>query len=231
MTFLGERFIANQAARIVAMAAFLAFPGVQYAALTFRMPSLPGTVYSGGWLVLSKHLGWAHPPDDQGNWGQARIVDAVRTMIPAEAAQVNVVVGVEHPYFNSNILNYLDACDDGPLRFHSFGFDPDSPPDQALENALARIRDLDPAVIVPYLNVAGLASVRTDAAETSQFADNPGLAQLMTDWGPLAQGPHPHPQSLSMVTVAEPYVESVYLDQSDAQSALDQAAGEISALL
>jgi ABC-type glycerol-3-phosphate transport system substrate-binding protein len=90
---------------------------------------------------------------------------------------------------------------------------------------------LDPAVIVPYLNVAGLASVRTDAAETGQFADNPGLAQLMTDWGPLAQGPHPHPQSLSMVTVTEPYVESVYLDQSDAQAALDQAAGEISALL
>jgi multiple sugar transport system substrate-binding protein len=90
---------------------------------------------------------------------------------------------------------------------------------------------LDPAVIVPYLNVAGLASVRTDAAETGQFADNPGLAQLMTDWGPLAQGPHPHPQSLSMVTVTEPYVEAVYLDQSDAQSALDQAAGEISALL
>jgi hypothetical protein len=85
--------------------------------------------------------------------------------------------------------------------------------------------------MVPYLNEVGLASVRTDAAETGLFADNPELAQLMTDWGPLAQGPHPHPASLSMVTVAEPYVESVYLDQTDAQSALDQAASEISALL
>ena len=90
---------------------------------------------------------------------------------------------------------------------------------------------LDPAVMVPYLNEVGLASVRTDAAETGLFADNPGLAQLMTDWGPLAQGPHPHPASLSMVTVAEPYIESVYLGQSDAQAALDQAAGEISGLL
>jgi hypothetical protein len=77
-----------------------------------------------------------------------RIVEAARTMVPAGTAPVNVIVGVEHPYFNSNILNYFDAYDDGPLRFHSFGFDPDSPPEQALETALIRIRDLDPAVIV-----------------------------------------------------------------------------------
>jgi multiple sugar transport system substrate-binding protein len=90
---------------------------------------------------------------------------------------------------------------------------------------------LDPAVMVPYLNDVGLASVRTDAAETGLFADQPELAQLMTDWAPLAQGPNPHPQSLSMVTVAEPYVESVYLGQSSAQDAMNLAAEEISALL
>jgi hypothetical protein len=148
VTLLFERLFANHGLRTAALAALLVFPGLQYATLTENIANLPETVYSGGWLVLSKHLGWAHPPDNEGNWGQMRIVEAARTMVPAGTAPVNVIVGVEHPYFNSNILNYFDAYDDGPLRFHSFGFDPDSPPEQALENALIRIRDLDPAVIV-----------------------------------------------------------------------------------
>jgi hypothetical protein len=148
VTLLFERLFANHGLRTAALAALLVFPGLQYAALTENIANLPETVYSGGWLVLSKHLGWAHPPDNEGNWGQMRIVEAARMMVPAGTAPVNVIVGVEHPYFNSNILNYLDAYDDGPLRFHSLGFDPDSPSEQALENALIRIRDLDPAVIV-----------------------------------------------------------------------------------
>jgi multiple sugar transport system substrate-binding protein len=90
---------------------------------------------------------------------------------------------------------------------------------------------LDPTVMVPYLNDVALASARADAAETGQFADQPELAQLMSDWAPLGQGPCAHPRALSMVTVAEPYVESVFLGQSGAQEALDQAAAEISSLI
>jgi hypothetical protein len=85
--------------------------------------------------------------------------------------------------------------------------------------------------MVPYLNDVALASARADAAETGQFADQPELAQLMSDWAPLGQGPCAHPRALSMVTVAEPYVESVFLGQSGAQEALDQAAAEISSLI
>ena len=148
VAFLCGRLPAARLAGIAALAGFLGFPLLQYAAVTVNLPRLPETVYGAGWLLLGKRLGWAHPPDNRGDWGQIRIVEAARMMVPPGAAPANVIVGVEHPYFNSNILNYLDARGDGPLRFHSFGFDPDSPPEQALENALARIGSLDPALIV-----------------------------------------------------------------------------------
>jgi hypothetical protein len=148
VTLLCEQLFVNQAVRTATTVVFLLFPALQYAALTVNISSLPDSGYSGGWPVLSKHLGWAHPPDNEGNWGQMRIVEAARTMGSAGTAPVNVIVGVEHPYFNSNILNYLDAYDDGPLRFHSFGFDPDSPSEQALDNALTRILSFEPVLVV-----------------------------------------------------------------------------------
>lgn len=139
---------ASRRTRALAAVAFCLFPLYCHAALTFPLPGLPETLQVGRVVIFRRHLGWARPPDQYGNWGQDRIVAAARELSAGAAEPVNVIVGVEHPFFNANVLGYLNARDNGKLRFHSLGFDPDTPVDVALRNALERIRGLNPSVIV-----------------------------------------------------------------------------------
>lgn len=57
--------------------------------------------------VISVWSAWAHPPDRHGDWGQARVVEAVKSLAPSARAPSYVIVGVEHPFFNANVLGYL----------------------------------------------------------------------------------------------------------------------------
>ena len=96
-----------------------------------------------GWLSLFRRpIGWARLPGSHGAWGQQRIVEAVRRLAPQRPGPRNVVVGIEHPYLNSTLLNCINARHDGALQFHTLAFEPDP------SSALARVRRLSPDVIV-----------------------------------------------------------------------------------
>ena len=111
----------------------LALPMLGYAALGNQA----------AWLSrLRRPAGWARLPDDHGAWGQKLIIEDVQGLVVKGARTSNVVVGVEHPFFNSTLFNCLDARIDGPLKFHSLAFEPDVP------SALAKVRKLNPDVII-----------------------------------------------------------------------------------
>ena len=138
----------NRTIQAMTAAAFCTFPLYCYVALTFPLPAWPETLQVGKIPMFRRHLGWARPPDQYGDWGQDRIVAAARELSVGADKPANVIVGVEHPFFNANVLGYLNARDDGPLRFHSLGFDPDTPIEIALRSGQQRLQGLNPSVIV-----------------------------------------------------------------------------------
>ena len=115
------------------------------------------------WLTsFRRSAGWARLPDNHGAWGQDSIIRGARRLTLARTGNRNVVVGVEHAYFNSTLFNCLNRRDDGPLQFHTLAFEPDIPA------ALARVRDLKAdVVIIPE----GLA-----ANELEAFLNHPNQA-------------------------------------------------------
>ena len=127
---------------------FVALPVLGSAALTFPTPALGNGIRVGPFLFLGRNLGWAHAPDRVGDWGQIRALQAMKSMAPGARPPSFVIVGVEHPYFNANLLGYLNARENGPFRFTSFGFDPDTPHQEALDRALNRMRELNPRFII-----------------------------------------------------------------------------------
>ena len=66
------------------------------------------------WLApFRRPASWARLADDHGAWGQQRIIQEVRSLVLEGEGTRNVVVGIEHPYVNSTLLNCLNARDDG----------------------------------------------------------------------------------------------------------------------
>ncbi|MBI3696776.1 MAG: glycosyltransferase family 39 protein [Acidobacteria bacterium] len=76
----------------------------------------------GPFIVFGRDLGWARPPDARGDWGQDRVLEALHLMTPPVATRRYVIVGIEHPYLNANLFQYLNAYKNYPLLFNSLGY-------------------------------------------------------------------------------------------------------------
>ncbi|MBI3664619.1 MAG: glycosyltransferase family 39 protein [Acidobacteria bacterium] len=105
-----------------------------YAELSFRpaAPSRQTTTQLGPFVLFSSDLGWAHSPDSKGAWGQERIWEAIHRIDTPDGKPHYVIVGVEHPFLNANMLSYLSAYTPSNLRFTSLGY-AESSADRAVE--------------------------------------------------------------------------------------------------
>ena len=114
----------------------------------------------GPFVLFSRDLGWARCPDSNGNWDQQRVVealyalapqwpvdDALRRLLASEGIPAlepyYVVMGVEHPYLNANLLSYLNAYRRYPLAFTSAGY-----AEASLDRAMERIYRLNARFLV-----------------------------------------------------------------------------------
>lgn len=94
------------------------------------------------WLApFHRPAGWARLADDHGAWRQERLVEEARTVALRQGRSNKVVVGIEHPFLNSTLLNCLDARDGGQLEFYTLAFG-------TADDALVRVHELDPGVII-----------------------------------------------------------------------------------
>ncbi len=118
----------------------LIFPERLFAALSYR-PLHHGHSEEnrlGPFVLFSRDLGWARPPSSEGHWDQQRILEALRRLAPPSSRPRYVVVGVEHPYLNANLLSYFNAYTQYPLRFTSLGY-----AEASADAAVARIWEFD----------------------------------------------------------------------------------------
>jgi 4-amino-4-deoxy-L-arabinose transferase-like glycosyltransferase len=138
---LGSRWIL-QAALALALAVF---PQRLYAKLSyFRHDAGHEHAVRWGPFVLSgSELGWAHPPVWQSPWEHRRLLEALRRLAGDADRPEYVIVGVEHVYLNANLLSYLNAYDEYPLRFTSLGYAESSP-----GRAVERIYSLDARFLI-----------------------------------------------------------------------------------
>jgi 4-amino-4-deoxy-L-arabinose transferase-like glycosyltransferase len=122
------------------------FPLRLYAALSSHGPEHHGPdhpVHFGPYVLFSRDLGWARAPDSRGRWGQERILAALEQMGPAPATPRYVVLGIEHPYLNSNLLRYLNAYREYPLRYTSLGY-----AESSAASAIERLYSLDARFLI-----------------------------------------------------------------------------------
>jgi 4-amino-4-deoxy-L-arabinose transferase-like glycosyltransferase len=110
------------------LAATLALPLSAFAAITLGAPGLAGELYRSTY--------WYRPPDQEGQWNQQRVLDALRKLAPAQQQDYNSIIGVEHPYLNANLLNYLSQREHGMSAFAGFGY-----ADNSVERAVRRISE------------------------------------------------------------------------------------------
>jgi 4-amino-4-deoxy-L-arabinose transferase-like glycosyltransferase len=110
----GSAATARPWARVLLVGALFVLPLYGFARLTFGWPAAGEALYSGSY--------WYRSPDREGQWNQVRILETLRELTPAALAGYEVVVGVEHPYLNANLLNYLKFRDGGPFSFQSLGY-------------------------------------------------------------------------------------------------------------
>ncbi len=133
----------------IALAAALAiFPLRLFAALSFVPSGIaryhPGhPVQLGPFVLFSRDLNWARPPDSRGHWGQERILEAIDHMAPKSTRRRYVVLGVEHPYLNANLLSYLNAYRNYPFNFTSLGY-----AETSVQKAIERLYSLDARFLV-----------------------------------------------------------------------------------
>jgi hypothetical protein len=125
-----------------------AFPLAMFAALSSHSsaPEHHGfehPVKAGPFILFGRDLGWARPPDAKGDWDQQRVIEAIEQMDRPSATPHYVVLGVEHPYLNANLLRYLNAYSEYPLRFTSVGY-----AETSVERAIERIYSLDARFLV-----------------------------------------------------------------------------------
>ncbi len=109
-----------QAALALALAAF---PQRQFAALSYPLHGpAPHAARLGPFDLFSPDLGWAHPPVWEDPAEHGRLLETLRRLALDAARPQYVIVGVEHVYLNANLLNYLNAYRQYPLRFTSLGY-------------------------------------------------------------------------------------------------------------
>ncbi len=118
--FAGARRVAVRAALAAGAAAapLLLYAGMSFPAAARRLP----TIQAGPFFLSSRDLVWAHAPDSKGDWGQQRVLDRIAELGRPNAGKRYVVVGVEHSYFNANLLSYLNAYSQYPFYFTSLGY-------------------------------------------------------------------------------------------------------------
>ncbi len=142
------RLIPRPVMRLAAMLALAIFPLCLFATLSSHAsaPEHYGAehpVEAGPFILFAHELGWARPPDSRGDWNQDRILEAIEEMEPPGATPRYVVLGVEHPYLNANLLRYLNAYKQYPLYFTSVGY-----AENSVERAIQRIYSLDARFLV-----------------------------------------------------------------------------------
>lgn len=132
------------------------YPLRLYSALSHYHHGSEHAARAGPFLLSATDLGWAHPPVWENPWDHRRLLEALRHLAPDPDTPQVVVVGVEHVYLNANLLGYLNAYDEYPLQFTSFGYGEASP-----ERALERLYALDARFLIlgagfrdlpPFLN-------------------------------------------------------------------------------
>jgi hypothetical protein len=134
-----------------ALAAGLALvPLALYAELSFHSLHLTPRhgdhdhpVKLGSFVAFGRDLGWARPPDAQGDWEQRRILEALHTLGVPPITPRYVVVGVEHPYLNANLLSYFNAYARYPFLFTSLGY-----AEPSAGRALERLYRLDARYLI-----------------------------------------------------------------------------------
>lgn len=130
---LGRRW-RLQAALAVALAVF---PYRLFAALSYRSHSAH-SVRLGPLVLYAHELGWARPPVHEDPWEHRRLLEAVHRLAPDAVRPFYVVLTLDHTYLNANLLNYLNAYENYPIRFTSLGYG-----ESSLDRALERIFRLD----------------------------------------------------------------------------------------
>jgi len=165
---LGKRWIVQATlALLVAI-----YPQRLYAALSYPYhPSGHEHAVRWGPLVFFSHdLGWAHPPLWEDPWDRPRVVEALHRLAVGAVRPQYVVLGIEHVYLNANLLSYLNAYHEYPLRLTSLGY-----AESSVEKAVERIYALDARFLVlgegfeqlpDFLNrVNGEIQARLDSGE------------------------------------------------------------------
>jgi hypothetical protein len=112
--------------------------------LGMSIPRFPGPLLRAGpWILLDRDLGWAHAPDARGQWGQERILTAMERLRYGERGAPWVMLGVDHPHLNGNLITYLNAHTRFPFRFTTLAY-----PGSTAETAAGRIRSWDPLFLL-----------------------------------------------------------------------------------
>jgi hypothetical protein len=131
------RLVRRPALQAVALAALAFYPLRIYAAYSFPEPLRARLGFS------DTDLGWARPPDQRGDWDQRRVLEALEHLgLPSLRARY-VVIGAEHPFFNANLFQYLNAYTRYPFVFSSLGY-----AESSAERAVERIYRLDTRYLV-----------------------------------------------------------------------------------
>lgn len=136
---LGRR-PALQAALVILVAAF---PLRLLVAMSSPPSPADRSITLGPLVLLDRDLGWAHAPDMKGYWHQQLVLDALRHLDQPGPTPHYVVVGAEHPFFNANLLSYLDSYSPSHLRFTSFGY-----AESSADAAVARLSKIDARFLV-----------------------------------------------------------------------------------
>jgi hypothetical protein len=119
---------------------------VQVAILGLVVAALPLRLYAGHShpaLASRPQLGLARTPDQEGDWGQQRILEALERLNPAGPTPRYAIVGVEHPFLNANLLRYLNVESRHNWRFTSLGY-----AETSADRALQRLFTLDPYFVI-----------------------------------------------------------------------------------
>ncbi len=135
-----------------ALALLLAiYPYRLFAALTYRTPNPSHAVTLGPFVVYSHDLGWARPPVHEDPSDHRRLLAAVHRLALDATRPFYAVLTMDHTYLNANLLNYLNAYENYPVRFTSLGYAETSP-----QRALERIQHFDARFLLAGEGFRGL---------------------------------------------------------------------------
>ena len=131
-----------QAALALALAVF---PQRLFAALSYppHGERAGHSIHLGSWILFGRDLGWARPPVWEDPWERRRLLEALRRLAGFPSRPQYVLLALDHPYLNANLLNYLNAHHKYPIRFTTFGYG-----ESSVERALERLHRFDARFLV-----------------------------------------------------------------------------------